>query len=349
MTPATQLRWRAPLVPFIVALFLAATGVPVAAEGDGDTGGDQRGKPSGSIGIQLLEASADRRDDPRARVYIVDHMTPGSGMVRRLAVTNDSPGPQKITMSVGAAEIRDNQFVAASDPNGNELPEWVHLDQPSFVAPPYSTTTLRVTVEIPPSAPRGERYGAIWASVASTTPDPGRGTVQKINRAGIRIYLDVGPGGEPPSDFEIDDLVPGRTDKGLPVVRATVRNTGERALDLSGKLWLSDGPGGLSAGPFGVTVGTTVPPGGTAHAEVLLGRQLPDGPWRARLRLESGRLHRELTGEITFPRDHGAWGLPATLSDRLPWIVALAGLLTLAAGVLLVVTVRRVRSRVVAA
>ncbi|MEU7959256.1 hypothetical protein [Micromonospora humida] len=349
MTPATQLRWRVLLAPFFVALFLAATGVPVAAEGDGDTGGDQRGEPSGSIGIQLLEASADRRDDPRARVYIVDHLTPGATMSRRFAVTNDSPRSQKITISVDAAEIRDNQFVPSPDPNANELPEWVHIDQPSFVAPPYSTTTLRVNVDIPPSAPRGERYGAIWASVASTTPDPTRGTVQKINRAGIRIYLDVGPGGEPPSDFEIDDLVPGRTDKGLPVVRATVRNTGERALDLSGKLWLSDGPGGLSAGPFGVTVGTTVPPGGTAHAEVLLGRQLPDGPWQARLRLESGRLHRELTGEITFPRDHGAWGLPATLSDRLPWIVALAGVLTLAAGVLLVVTVRRVRSRVVAA
>ncbi|GGM03575.1 MULTISPECIES: hypothetical protein [Micromonospora] len=345
MIPAKQSRWRTPLVSLVVLLFLAVTGVPVAAEGDRDTG-DKQGKSDGSIGIQLLEASADRHDDPRAKVYIVDHMKPGTEMTRRFAVTNTSPRPQRITMSVGTAEIRDNKFVPSTDPQVNELPEWVRIDQPAFVAPPHSTTTLRATVKIPPSAPRGERYGVIWASVASAAPDPEHGNVQKINRTGIRLYLDVGPGGDPPSDFEIDKLVPGRTEEGLPIVRATVRNTGERALDLSGRLWLSDGPGGLSAGPFGVTVGTTVAPGGTAHAEVRLDRQLPNGPWQARLRLESGRIHREFTGEITFPDENGSWGLPATLSDRLPVLVALLGALTLAAGMWLVVAVRRARSRV---
>ncbi|MBW3590879.1 MAG: hypothetical protein KY393_03355, partial [Actinobacteria bacterium] len=58
---------------------------------------------------------------------------------------------------------------------------------------------------------------------------------------------------------------------------AEVRNTGGRALDLTGELTLTDGPGGLSGGPFPAELGTTLPVDGAAAVTVVLDEQLPDG------------------------------------------------------------------------
>ncbi|WDZ82263.1 hypothetical protein [Micromonospora cathayae] len=343
--PARPSRTNAALSALTVLLGTVAAGVPASADGSGDTGGGRPPRSTdGSIGIQLLEATAGRADDPRAHVYVIDHLNPGARMTRRFAVTNTSRSPQQIALSVGPAEIRGNEFVPAADPDANELPEWVTVNRASVLVPPQSSIELRAAVAIPPRASRGERYGAIWAAVASRHKGEPAGTVEKIHRVGIRLYLDIGPGGDPPSDFEISQLVPGRTEEGDPVVRATVRNTGERALDMGGKLWLSDGPGGLSAGPFPVQVGTTVAIGGTADVRVPLDRQLPNGPWQARVRLESGRIHREVTGTLTFPEARGTWGPPALLDGRTRWVLIAGGVALLVVAVLLVVLARRSRT-----
>ncbi|RIV37830.1 hypothetical protein D2L64_14790 [Micromonospora radicis] len=302
-------------------------------------------RASGSIGIRLAEASVDRRDDPRAQVYIVDHVKPGTWMTRRIEVNNSSDTPHRIALGVAASEIKNHEFVPAPEPDANELPEWITFDEPTIVAAPQSTTTVLATIAVPPSATRGERYGTIWATVGAAERRDSTMTVRKVNQVGIRVYLDVGRGGEPPSDFRIENLVPGRTEQGDPVVRARVRNTGERALDLTGKLWLSDGPGGLAAGPFAARLGTTLLPGDTAHLEVVLDRELPNGPWQARLRVESGRIHREVTAEITFPEQHGSWGLPTTFSEQLPMIIMISGAVATVAGVVMVVAYRRARRR----
>jgi len=78
----------------------------------------------------------------------------------------------------------------------------------------------------------------------------------------------------------VESLQAARRTDGRPVVTAQVRNTGERALDIRGELALSDGPGGLSAGPFPVTVGTTLAVGATAPVEVVLDEAIKGGPWR---------------------------------------------------------------------
>ncbi|MEU6432166.1 hypothetical protein ABZ860_40205 [Microbispora sp. NPDC046973] len=52
---------------------------------------------------------------------------------------------------------------------------------------------------------------------------------------------------------------------GHPVLAAQVRNTGGRALDLSGSLSLSEGPGGLRAGPYPAVLGVTLRPGETGR------------------------------------------------------------------------------------
>ncbi|MEU3452806.1 hypothetical protein ABZ671_04275 [Micromonospora sp. NPDC006766] len=330
-----------------VLLCTAVVGVPTTGYAGG--GGPRTGatsepprSPDGKLGVQLLEVSENRRDDPRAMVYIVDHINPGTRIVRRFEVSNSTSTTRRITVFVGAAEVKNNEFVPAEDRDANELPTWVTVDRPSFDARPHSKTTVRATIDIPASAPRGERYGGIWASVSSAGSG---GTVQQVHQVGIRLYLDIGPGGDPPSDFQIDELRPGRTDQGLPVIKATVRNTGERALDLTGKAWLSDGPGGLSAGPVPAQVATTVTPGGTAAVMVVLDHQLPNGPWQVRLQLESGRVKREVSGRLTFPQENGAWGLPADLSKGLPLAALLVGSLAILALAAVALVVRRSRAK----
>jgi hypothetical protein len=137
----------------------------------------------------------------------------------------------------------------------------------------------------------------VWAEVADN-PDPGV-SVHNVGRAGIRIYLSVGQGGEPPSDFQITGLRGGRTPDGAPHVTADVKNTGQRALDLVGELSLTEGPNGLSTGAIrspGVTLGL----GAATTVHILLDRRLPEGTWSARLALASGWTRRAVTGTISF-------------------------------------------------
>ncbi|WP_157517435.1 hypothetical protein [Micromonospora rifamycinica] len=318
----------------LLAPLEAATAVPGELAGRATSAAPD----PGDIGVRLLEVSANRIDDPRARVYIVDHINPGTRITRRFEVSNTSNTARRFTLYPGAAEIVDNNFVAAANQNANELPEWITIDRSEVTVAAHDTAVVTATITIPPSASRGERYGAIWAQVASSTTGA-EGNLQQIRRVGIRVYLDVGPGGDPRSDFTIEELVPGRTKDGLPVVSAKVKNTGERALDLSGKLQLAEGPDGISAGPFPVQIGTTVVPGGAADVEVLLGSKLPDGPWQATLNMESGRIHRTATAELTFPDKHGTWGMPANLAEHVPWR-AIGIVAALVVAVLMLVFVR---------
>jgi hypothetical protein len=304
-----------------LTLLLSAISAPALAQG-GLGGSDPSGRdPRGVIGIKLLEASANRRDDPRAYLYIVDHINPGTKISRRFEIENTSSKPQHIAVYPGAAEIRDHKFVPSPERDANELSTWVSINRTELVAPPHSHIPLKATITIPRSATKGERYGAIFAEATSPSASgPGR-SVQMVNRVGIRIYLDVGPGGDPPSDFQIDRLTPGRTADGMPVVQATVHNTGQRALDISGEMRLSEGPGGLRAGPFPAQLGTTLALNASAPVTVVLDERLPDGPWKAELLLESGRVHHTVTGTLLFPGKPASWGIPALLDSPWPWVL----------------------------
>jgi hypothetical protein len=166
--------------------------------------------------------------------------------------------------------------------------------------PAHETVEVRVSVHVPPKASAGERYAVLWAQVAGLAVGPAA-NVRLVNRVGVRIYLDVGPGGEPPSDFRIEELTPARAPDGKPKLVAKVHNTGKRALDLTGSMSLTDGPGSLSAGPFTVNLGTTLGIGETEPVTVLLDRQVPNGPWRVHLTLASGLVQHTVTATITFP------------------------------------------------
>ncbi|GAA3257118.1 hypothetical protein [Nonomuraea helvata] len=300
---------------------------------------DQPGEPKGVFTLRLLEAPVARRDDPRAYTSIVDHLSPGTTIHRRVEISNTTSRTLSIDLYAAAASIAKRTFTYAAGRAQNELTEWTSVDHPVLKLVPDSKKTARITIRVPPTASRGERYGVVWAEVAST----GAGTVKVVNRVGIRIYLDVGPGGEPPSAFEILELVPARSAQGEPQLTAHIRNTGERALEITGQLWLSNGPAGLQAGPFAVPPGTSLLPGDTAQVTATLDKQLPDGPWQARLWLRSGRVEHTATGTITFP----AAGVGKAINlnaSHIPFYVAAVAVLACMM-ILFIVRRRRVRTR----
>lgn len=103
------------------------------------------------------------------------------------------------------------------------------------------------------------------------------------------------------ASFTIDTLTAGRSAAGEPTVVASVHNTGGRALDMNDTLNLRDGPGGLSAGPFPATLGTTLAVGATEPVAIVLDKALPAGPWDARITLRSGLVEHSVSSTITFP------------------------------------------------
>ena len=70
---------------------------------------------------------------------------------------------------------------------------------------------------------------------------------------------------------------------------------------MTGDLELSEGPSGLSAGPFPMQQAATIAPGANQDVIFTLDAELPNGPWEAHLRLKTGLIEREASATITFP------------------------------------------------
>ena len=131
------------------------------------------------------------------------------------------------------------------------------------------------------------------------------------NRVGVRIYLTVGFGDEPSVDFRVGAMTAQRAPDGTPFVTAQIRNTGGRALDISGELMLRDGPAGLTAGPFVIDSALALAPDELREVTVTLDPELPAGPWTASLEAVSGLLVRRAEATITFPEAAGTAAEPA--------------------------------------
>ncbi|NBE54508.1 peptidase [Streptomyces boluensis] len=296
----------------------------------------------GLLGIRLLDAPVVRRDDPRALTYIVDHLEPGTTIERHVEISNKTPLTREVKLYPAAATITENRFTFAEGQQQNALTGWTTIQPGHRKMGPYERFTATVRIKVPVTAKPGERYAVLWAESASQ-PKSGD-NIGIISRAGIRTYLDVANGGEY-SDFRVDKVSAALSKKGRPQVVARVQNTGKRAVDLEGKLDLEDGPGALKAGPYHVTPGTTLPPGGRGTVTVNVGRGLPAGPWTGRLQLRSGEVRHSVTAKLTFPQAPGT-----TVSAQLlkaagnsTWYLAAGG-----AAVLLVLAVllrRRSRRR----
>ncbi|MEU7970523.1 hypothetical protein AB0B48_00600 [Micromonospora sp. NPDC049089] len=279
----------------------------------------------------MWEAPTERRSDPRALRYIVDHLPPGTTIRRQLLIVNRTDQTRRVDVYPAAATLEDAAFRFGDGRAENELTSWVTLDERSVELEPWGETRVRATITVPPTASQGERYGVVWASTASA-PRAG-GEITQVHRVGVRMYLDIGPGGEPASDFSIGEVRPARSPEGEPSLTVQVSNTGGRAIDLTGAVILSDGPAGSRAGPFPVGQGVTLAPGASGQVIARLPNTLPNGPWKAEVNLESGLVKRSIAAQVTFP-DAGQVGKRGNVVSRMfsGWTVVAT-----AVGLLLVV------------
>jgi hypothetical protein len=257
------------------------------------------GASTGTIGLQLLDVPTTARLDPRARLYIVDHLAPGTTIHRRIGVSNTTPSTIHIALYPAAASIGKGVFTGAAGHTRNELTTWTSVSPGALEVRPGAHRVAVVTIAVPHDAAPGERYGAVWAEARSSPTTAGG--ITEVSRVGVRLYLSVGPGGPPAANFTINSLVAKRSRDGRPLVLATVHNTGGRALDMNGTLRLLHGPGGLRAGPFPANLGVTLGIGETEAVTIPLDPQLPAGPWNARVTLRSGLLQRSNQTTLTFP------------------------------------------------
>ncbi len=337
--------WRVPLTGRAPRVMLVQAGAMIGPAGAATTPSNPAPPTAdqGSIGVRIIDVPAATQNDPRARLYVVDHLNPGTTIHRRIEVTNTTAGVAHVSLYPAAAAITGGAFLGAEGHTPNDLTTWTSITPAAPDIPADGNVTATVTIAVPADASPGEQYGVIWAEVASA-PAGGSGGIVAVNRVGIRMYLDVGPGGPPASNFTTDSLTAERAADGTPMVVASVHNTGGRALDMSGTLQLKAGPGGLSAGPFPAVLGTTLAIGATTPVTIALDKQLPAGPWDATVTLHSGPIERSATARITFP----ASGASAPVSTRtaahsglLYALIAGLVILLLGAGALLVHLMRR--------
>ncbi len=277
------------------------------AQSSGNTQPTAGGSTQPTIGIRLLDAPTTLANDPRARIYIIDHVAPGAVFSRRVAVSSSADVPVRVTLYGGAASIDGGAFLAEPQGQGNDLTTWITVNPNSVVVPPHGESTATVTINVPTDAGPGERYGVVWAQPPAATASSG---VSEINRVGVRVYLSVGTGVAPATDFTINSLTAARDSSGTPFVKALVHNTGGRALDLSGSLDLTSGPGGVRAGPFPAKLGTTLGIGQTEPVTIPLDPNIPSGPWLATVTLTSDQTTREAKGTISFPTVAGTSAIP---------------------------------------
>ena len=202
-----------------------------------------------------------------------------------------------------AATVVRGSFAFAPGRSSDELSSWTSVRHNVISLARGSEAFDTLTINVPSSASSGERYAVLWAEVSAPPAAPGGITL--VNRVGVRMYLSIGPGGAPPSNFAVGSLTAERSTTGGSVVVANVHNSGQGTLDLSGTLMLTDGPDGLRAGPIAATLGTLLAPGASEPVAVQLGSELPRGPWRADLGITSGTLERSAVATITFPRHNG--------------------------------------------
>ena len=279
----------------VAAVLAAATGALArpaqAAAGPGP----------GSFGIRLVDVPSAEAGNPRALRYIIDHLHPGTTIHRRVLVANLGPRAARIMVYPDAAAISGGSFVGDAGETRSELTTWITTNRQTLVLGPHATTMVTVTIRVPRDASSGERYGVIWTQETSRLRYRSGLAITEINRAGVRIYLSVGPGGAPPSNFVVTSLTATRSADGQPVAIAHIHNTGGRALDISGSLKLSDGPGGLTAGPYKIDDGITIAPGQSEPMEIALSKRLPNGPWLAQITLVSGLTERHAEATIQFP------------------------------------------------
>lgn len=286
-------------------VFLAVAAIMVPAIPADAAQTSQAKAPPGGIGIRLVALPTGPSSDLLARLYLIDRLAPGTRVSRQVQVSNSTREIADVAVYAAGAGVSRDGFTFAPGRVQDQLSGWTSVSREVLRLRPGTDAVETVTLRVPKDASSGEKYAVVWAQVAAAS-SAHRGLVL-VNRVGIRMYVSVGLGGLRPPSFTIGPLSAKRSTTGEPFVAVTIHNTGEGPLVISGSLTLSNGPGGVRGGPYPVTLSSSLAPGRSELATAVLSKQLPDGPWKAAIRLVSGPTARSATATLTFP---GAAGAP---------------------------------------
>ena len=149
-----------------------------------------RGADPGSIGLRLVDVPTSASGDPRAQVYIVDHLAPGTVIERRIEISNTTDSAARIALYPAAATIERGAFLGAEGHTPNDLSTWTSILPGAIDIPAGDRMTATVSITVPSDAAPGEQYGVVWAE-ARAAPASGDGVTQ-VSRVGIRLYISVG-------------------------------------------------------------------------------------------------------------------------------------------------------------
>jgi hypothetical protein len=317
------------MLSMLLLLTAASTLIPAATAFAAATPATQR------FGVRLYDVPVADAHNPRGLRYIIDFVHPGSVIHRRILVLNQETRRSHFAVYPDAAQITHGLFVGDAGKTRSELTSWISLQHQALAIRPRASILDMVTIRVPRGATRGEHYGVIWVQQTARIHRADGTNIIEVNRVGIRIYLDVGLGGAPPTKFVITSLTGRRSATGQPVIVARAHDTGELAIDLSGQARLSDGPGGITAGPFREQQVVTLAPGQSGNLVFAQSKELPGGSWRAMVTLVSGVTTTTAQSTIRFPG-----GGEASVWSRLSWLIWPLGV---AAGFLILVLMRRRR------
>jgi hypothetical protein len=312
------------LLGMIMLLLAAGALSPVAVAAVHQPGGriPQR------FGVRLVDVPVDAVHNPRALRYIVDYLPTGTVIHRRILIMNQEGRTARFTVYPDAAQIARGLFIGEAGATRSELTEWIRVQHPAVTLRPGASAMDLVTIKVPRVATRGEHYGVIWVQQAAHLRAASGIGVNDVSRVGVRVYLAVGHGGAPPTNFTIASIAGHRSAKGRPSIVVHVENTGGRAVDLNGTARLADGPGNTGAGPFRAQQIITLAPGQSGNMTFAPPRSLPNGPWQARVTVASGLTTSAATATIEFAplaARHPGLSVMAWLSLSLVAAVAVLG------------------------
>jgi hypothetical protein len=253
----------------------------------------------GGIGIRLVADPISVASNPLARLYIIDHLAPGTHALRQVEVSNSTHETAEVAVYAAGAHLGRPGLTFSPGRVQDDLSSWTSVGRDVLTLRPGTDALETVVLSVPKDATPGEKYAVLWAQVSSGSLAH-RGLLL-VNRVGIRMYVTIGPGGSSPPDFSVGKLAAKRSATGEPLVTATVHNDGGEPLDIAGSVALSDGPGGVRGGPYRLTLGAALAPGQSEVATAVLSNGLPDGPWKAVISLASGLIARSATATLTFP------------------------------------------------
>jgi len=184
----------------------------------------------------------DRAQDPRARLYIVDHLAPGTTIHGGSSVERDCP-VRHVRLTPGRARLRRASSRRRGDREKQRPCRWTSVSPPAVDVAPRARAG-HGDDRGPSSASSGERYGVVW---------------QSSRRAGQRRSL----AGQPPGGAHLSVRRPGASlprassshpwwcahdQQGQPRRRCPGRNTGGRALDWTARPASRRGPGTVEIG-----------------------------------------------------------------------------------------------------